>query len=86
MSIPAAYRRLAPSPDDVKMIVEFSTVGRAEMAAAIYVTERTLRKYEDGDLPMHPALFELANLKALHFRMNALAAKAKAPPGENDER
>ncbi len=80
MKIGAQYRHLAPSPQQIKNMLRVSGSDRSAMAGALYMTERTLRKYEDGELDMHPAIWELMMIKAISMGQDSRRGDAAKQP------
>ena len=52
-----------PDPEAIKAARHAAGLTQEEAAKLIYVTLRAWQRYEGAETPMHPAHFELFNLK-----------------------
>jgi DNA-binding transcriptional regulator YiaG len=52
-----------PTPEQIKEAREASGLSQPAAAALIYSTKRTWQDWEYGKNPMHPAIWELFNIK-----------------------
>lgn len=52
-----------PKPDQIKKSRTEAGLSQTQAAALIYSELRTWQHWENGDRKMHPALFELFNIK-----------------------
>ena len=53
-----------PAPEAIRAVREAAGLTQTAAAAMVYSTCRAWQKWEAGDARMHPAIFELFNLKA----------------------
>lgn len=53
----------APTPDEIRAAREAAGLSRADAAALVYSSVRTIEKWELGAQRMHPAIWELLQRK-----------------------
>ncbi|MDR2186889.1 MAG: hypothetical protein LBE62_02425 [Azonexus sp.] len=52
-----------PNPDDICAVREAAGLTKTEAAALLHTTYRTWQQWESGDRKMHPAFWELFQIK-----------------------
>ncbi len=59
----APSRGRSPSPAEIKAAREACGLTQTQAATLVHVTLRAWQRWEAGDWPMHPAFWDLFNIK-----------------------
>lgn len=57
----------SPTREEIRALRKLAGLTQQEAAARIYSTRRTYQEWESGNVKMHPALWELLNLKVTNI-------------------
>jgi len=52
-----------PAPDEIRAAREAASLSRAQAAALVFCKTRAWDRWETGERKMHPAMWELFNIK-----------------------